>query len=72
MNIHSTRYAIARRYMIRLRRDDFENPHEIARFASVAHLSLEEFQKQFEYLVRDEPPPLDLVAPSPPPDRRTA
>jgi len=72
VNIHSTRYAIARRYMIRLRRDDFENPHEIARFASVAHLSLEEFQKQFEYLVRDEPPPLDLVAPSPPPDRRTA
>lgn len=63
VNIRSTRYAIARRYMIRLRRDDFANPHEIARFAAVAHLSLEEFQDQFEFLVRDEPPPLEFVAP---------
>jgi 6-phosphofructokinase 1 len=67
VNVHSTRYAIARRYMIRLRRDDFANPHEIARFASVAHLSLEEFRDQFEGLVRDEPPPLDLEAPQSPP-----
>jgi 6-phosphofructokinase len=63
VNIRSTRYAIARRYMIRLRRDDFEDPHEIARFASVAHLSLDEFRNQFEFLVHDEPPPLDFVAP---------
>jgi 6-phosphofructokinase 1 len=68
VNIHSTRYAIARRYMIRLRRDDFENPHEIARFAAAAHLSLEEFRDQFESLVRDEPPPLDIAVP-PPVDR---
>ena len=67
VNVHSTRYAIARRYMIRLRRDDFANPHELARFAAVAQLSLEQFQDQFEFLVRDEPPPLDLVAPAPPP-----
>ena len=63
VNIHSTRYAIARRYMIRLRRDDFENPHEIARFAAVAHISLEQFREQFEWLVRDEPPPLDIAVP---------
>jgi 6-phosphofructokinase 1 len=63
VNIHSTRYAIARRYMIRLRRDDFANPHEIARFAAAAHLSLEQFRDQFESLVRDEPPPLDIAAP---------
>ena len=63
VNIHSTRYAIARRYMIRLRRDDFENPHEIARFAAVAHLSLEQFCAQFEALVQDEPPPLDIAVP---------
>ncbi len=30
VDIHSTRYGIARRYMIRLRRDDFEDPHELA------------------------------------------
>jgi 6-phosphofructokinase 1 len=60
VNTRSTRYAIARRYMIRLRRDDFENPHEIARFAAAAHISREEFCSQFEPLVQDEPPPLDI------------
>jgi 6-phosphofructokinase len=62
VDIHSTRYAIARRYMIRLRRDDFDDPHELARFAATAHLTLEEFCQRFEYLVKDEPPPLDLGA----------
>ena len=65
VDILSTRYAIARRYMIRLRRDDFEDPHELARFAATAKLSLEEFRNQFEYLVKDEPPPLD-IGPCPP------
>jgi len=60
VDIHSTRYAIARRYMIRLRRDDFDDPHELARFAATAKLTLEEFKDRFEYLVKDEPPPLDL------------
>jgi 6-phosphofructokinase 1 len=60
VDIHSTRYAIARRYMIRLRRDDFEDPQELARFAATAHLSPEEFRRQFEYLIGDEPPPLQL------------
>ena len=67
VNIRSTRYAIARRYMIRLRRDDFDDPHEIARFAAVAHLSLEQFRDQFESLVRDEPPALDLPVLEPTP-----
>jgi 6-phosphofructokinase len=69
VDIHSTRYAIARRYMIRLRHDDFEDPHELARFAATAHLSLEEFRNQFEYLVKDEPPPLDLGRHRKPPAR---
>ncbi|HTT67509.1 MAG TPA: diphosphate--fructose-6-phosphate 1-phosphotransferase [Gemmatimonadales bacterium] len=65
VDIHSTRYAIARRYMIRLRRDDFDDPHELARFAATAKLSLDQFREQFEYLVKDEPPPLD-IGPCPP------
>ncbi len=56
VDIHSTRYAIARRYMIRLRRDDFEDEHELARFAATAHMSLEQFRDEFEYLNADEPP----------------
>jgi ATP-dependent phosphofructokinase / diphosphate-dependent phosphofructokinase len=54
----STRYAIARRYMIRLRRDDFEDPKELAKLAKTAKLSEAEFKRQFEYLVAHEPPPL--------------
>ncbi len=58
VDVYSTRYAIARRYMIRLRRDDFEDPHELAKFAATCGLHLQQFRDEFEYLVRDEPPPL--------------
>jgi 6-phosphofructokinase len=58
VDISSTRYAIARRYMIRLRRDDFEDAAELARLATTAKLSEQEFRRQFEYLVEQEPPPL--------------
>ncbi len=64
VDVYSTRYAIARRYMIRLRRDDFERDEEIARFARTAHLTPEEFRRQFEYLVELEPPPLVLPRPT--------
>jgi len=60
VDVHSTRYAIARRYMIRLRRDDFEDPHELAKFAATAGLSLQDFRSEFEYLIENEPPPLVL------------
>jgi 6-phosphofructokinase 1 len=46
--------------MLRLRRDDFDDPHELAKFAASAGLSLQEFRKQFEYLVQYEPPPLAM------------
>ena len=58
VDIHSTRYAIARRYMIRLRRDDFEDPHELAKFAATAGMTLQQFRSEFEYLIESEPPPL--------------
>src|SRR5262252_6156896 len=58
----STRYAIARRYMIRLRRDDFEDPHELAKFAATCGLHLGDFRNEFEYLIKNEPPKLDLEA----------
>jgi ATP-dependent phosphofructokinase / diphosphate-dependent phosphofructokinase len=63
VDINSTRYAIARRYMIRLRRDDFEDPHELAKFAATCGLTLQEFRKTFEYLIATEPPPLQLAPP---------
>jgi len=58
VDITSTRYAIARRYMIRLRREDFEDPHELAKLAATAHTTPGDFQTQFGYLIEHEPPPL--------------
>ena len=62
VDIRSTRYGIARRYMIRLRRDDFDDPHELAKFAATASLSLEEFRREFEDLIEAEPPRLVIDA----------
>jgi 6-phosphofructokinase 1 len=62
VDIHSTRYAIARRYMIRLRRDDFEDPHELAKFAATAGVTLDEFRREFEELITLEPPSLVVDA----------
>jgi 6-phosphofructokinase 1 len=63
VDIHSTRYAIARRYMIRLRRDDFDHPALLKRFAATAGVSVDEFRRRFEYLVENELPPLTLAGP---------
>jgi 6-phosphofructokinase 1 len=61
VDVHSTRYAIARRYMIRLRKDDFEDPHELAKFAATCGMSLSDFRDRFGYLVENELPPIVLV-----------
>ena len=56
VDVDSTRYHIARRYMIRLRKDDFQDPHDLAKLAATAGLSNEEFTREFEYLVAHDPP----------------
>jgi 6-phosphofructokinase 1 len=61
VDIHTERYAIARRYMLRLRRDDFEADERLEPLAAVVRLPLDEFRRQFEYLVADEPPALKLT-----------
>ena len=60
VDVGSTRYAIARRYMIRVRRDDFDDPHELAKLAATAHIAPEQFRQEFEYLVANEPPGLTI------------
>ncbi len=52
----STRYRIAWRYMIRLRREDFEDPHELAKLAAAAGVTTERFRAEFEGVVANEPP----------------
>jgi 6-phosphofructokinase 1 len=58
VDIRSTRYAIARRYMIRLRRDDFEDPLKLAKIAEKAGMSVDDFRREFEYLIDTELPPI--------------
>ena len=60
VDVASTRYAIARRYMIRVRRDDFDEPHELAKLAATARMSQDDFRREFEYLVANEPPGLAI------------
>src|SRR5438309_1370893 len=60
VDVASTRYAIARRYMIRVRRDDFDEPHELAKLAATARMSQDGFRRDFEYLVANEPPGLAI------------
>jgi 6-phosphofructokinase 1 len=55
VDVNSTRYHIARRYMVRLRRSDFQDPHELAKLAATTGLSLADFQKEFGYLVENDP-----------------
>jgi len=54
VDVESTRYKIAKSYMIRLRREDFDEPHDTAKLAAIAHCSLEEFRKTYAYLTADE------------------
>ena len=61
VEIRSTRYAIARRYMVRLRRDDFDNPQKLERLAQSVKLSPQEFGRRFAYVVEHEPPALVLT-----------
>ena len=60
VDIESTRYAIARRFMIRIRRDDFDDDAIVAAMAAAAGLNIAQFHEQFAYVVETEPPPLVL------------
>lgn len=60
VDVRSSRYAVARRYMIRLRKDDFDDAAILGRLAKTAGLSPEDFRAQFAYVTDDEPPGLKL------------
>ncbi len=51
VDVGSEYYHIARRYMIRLNRMDFEDRKELARFAAVCGITPEQFYDEFHYLV---------------------
>jgi len=50
----SESFYIARRYMLRLNKADFEDPHELAKLAATVGLSIDEFRKRFYYLIESD------------------
>jgi 6-phosphofructokinase 1 len=58
VDVDTESYKIARRYMLRLRRDDFENADVLDKLARTAGLTVDEFRNQFSYLTQTEAPPL--------------
>lgn len=50
----SESFYIARRYMLRLNQADFDDPHELAKLAATAGISIDEFKNQFYYLIEND------------------
>jgi 6-phosphofructokinase 1 len=54
VDIRSAGYEIARRYMIRLEPEDFDQSGTLAQYAALARMTPEAFRSGFEYVVEDE------------------
>ncbi|MEJ2615102.1 MAG: diphosphate--fructose-6-phosphate 1-phosphotransferase [Ignavibacteriaceae bacterium] len=50
----SESFYVARRYLLRLNQSDFDDPHELAKYAATCGISLEEFRNKFFYLIEDD------------------
>ncbi len=55
VNVDSESYLIARRYMLRLNKEDFDDTHELAKLAATANMHLDEFRDKYFYLVKNAP-----------------
>jgi 6-phosphofructokinase 1 len=60
VDIESDRYKIARAYMLRLKKEDVDDGHELARLAVTANVTPDKFREEFGELVRDDPRPLSM------------
>jgi 6-phosphofructokinase 1 len=54
VDVASESYSIARRYMLRLNKPDFDDPDELGKLAAVCGVSVEEFRMQFGYLMEKD------------------
>lgn len=52
VNVDSESFMIAHQYMVRLKKEDFADPHELAKFAATCGISLEEFKNMFSYTIK--------------------
>jgi ATP-dependent phosphofructokinase / diphosphate-dependent phosphofructokinase len=54
VDISAESYMIARQYMVRLNQEDFNDAHEIAKYAATCGISLEEFRNKFSYIIENK------------------
>ncbi len=54
VNTEAEAYQIARHYMLRLNKSDFDDPFELARYAATCGISLEEFRSHFLHLLDED------------------
>ncbi|HMS32909.1 MAG TPA: diphosphate--fructose-6-phosphate 1-phosphotransferase [Ignavibacteria bacterium] len=55
VDVDSDSYQVARQYMIRLEKSDFEEIKNVARLALIGNMKTEEFIEKFKYLINDPP-----------------
>ena len=55
VDVDSDSYQVARKYMIRLERSDFDEIKNVARLALIGNMKTEEFIDKFKYLINDPP-----------------
>jgi 6-phosphofructokinase len=60
VDVSSEQYEIARRYMVRLRPEDFDEPEALGALAAIIHSTPEDFRRMFGYLVEDRAISRDL------------
>ncbi|MGR3218263.1 MAG: diphosphate--fructose-6-phosphate 1-phosphotransferase [Candidatus Anammoxibacter sp.] len=53
VNIYTESYEVARKYMIRLEKDDFSDPEKTEKLARAANVTTEEFTNQFGYIAEE-------------------
>jgi 6-phosphofructokinase 1 len=54
VNVGSEYYHIARLYMIRLTKADFDDPHELAKLAATANITADAFKNQFYGVIEND------------------
>jgi len=51
VDVNSLSFKIAKEYMIRLEKSDFEDEEQLKKLAQTSHVSVKKFRQEFEYLV---------------------
>jgi len=69
VDIDSERYRIARTYMLRLRREDLQDPAEMERLSRAAKMTPENFEKEFAHVFDADIEPIRSLTGAPPPVR---